>query len=341
MGRTERIAILSKKEKDLLKNEGMKTELLRERENLMSKYENLSEASAKKKKRIKEINADLKTISTRLAQLTGELEHRLHELPDDLTLIMKSKALRPLIVIRGQYFDDISLLWSQIHKMQFGHDYSTWRIVSLTKPVSAMDEPGQVTKRRVTLYWLDKNAEPGITIEDIFRPSYAMRGVKEKIWFKRTIRIVDENKEVYERKRYDNKQILKRALELEKNGLRIIPTEEGKAVDIYEIERRIISAGSDDIGRRSITVSPYAAKQFLATPDDEKQRAFEDLERRFGEKMIHKQPEENSPSEPLVSCPNCKNPMRIAMAELHPRWLMGCPKCYTTKEFDISKKDKV
>lgn len=212
-GRTKRIGILSDKEHDLLKRAENRDQSLKERNRLKSKDSN----SEEDKQRIREINTELYTISTRLTELVKNLDKRIDALKTDLRVILKSGSLAPFVRTRARIFfnippiydghmDSYSIItaFSELNAPRFSEydgteaipDYSRWRV--------------EIIKEKDRRYWLNINLEPKPTIENIFQPDYSIRGIKGT--WKRT-----KNKSGGKTMETINvRNLLKNALELEK-----------------------------------------------------------------------------------------------------------------------------
>jgi hypothetical protein len=234
------VALLSDKERRLLEMAEDRKNLVRERERILSK----PTLTAEERKRIRNINSQLATISRRLAALVKTLDRRLSSLPEDLRIILNAKSLRSLVAIRRQYFDYITPLWQEIHKPVAGFNYSSWQIKQVRSAKRSVREPSRETRKKIIRYWLDMNIEPEPTIEDVFKPTYAIRGIKSKVWFK----IIHEAEPGLAREKYDVRTILEEAVELEfrhSDQIRqgqvraILPKNEHEAMDIYKVKNAI------------------------------------------------------------------------------------------------------
>ena len=133
-------------------------------------------------KRICEITRELNTVSRRLSALVkNEFPQRMEQLEKDLIFLLKSPALKSFVYLQHQRIDVISHMWKEINgKPNFQeHDgtdatgYLKWRIRVLKHNSSRY-------------YWLDTNAELEPTIDDIFEPEIALRGING-IWTRNVI----------------------------------------------------------------------------------------------------------------------------------------------------------
>lgn len=106
---------------------------------------------------------------SRLAQLLPDLDKRISALDVDLATLLKSKALKPFLKSRMKDLNLSIARHQQIQNPEFDYDYSTWQVKKYVKE-------GERTRR----YWLDiseSNAPKTLTIENIFGPEYAIRGI--------------------------------------------------------------------------------------------------------------------------------------------------------------------
>ena len=239
--RTKRVAILSQGEQRLIQIADNRKELLRAREKILSK----PILSKQDKGTVRKINLELARISRRMTTLTRNLDRRLPALMDDLRIILNSKSLRSVVAIRSWYFDDITPLWQEIHRPVVGFNYGSWHVKQKVVARKSVYDRSEDTKKKVVLYWLDTKVTPEPTADDIFKPDYAIRGIKSKSWFK----LASEKKSGHNvRERYDVRAILIEAVELEFRYYNqisegylhgILPKRESDAVDIYKIKNAI------------------------------------------------------------------------------------------------------
>jgi hypothetical protein len=186
-------------------------------------------------------------ISRRLAALVKILAKRIAALPEDLRMILNTDALRPLVAMRSQVVDDIAFSWYEIHRPSVGYNCSSWRVKQVSVPKRSLYEPSEVIKKKEVRYWLDTRMEPAPTIEDIFSPDYAIKGIKSKVWFKRVRDEASLDEKL--REKYDVRAVLKEAVRLEylynepiRQGTvpAILPKNESEAVNIYKVKAAIL-----------------------------------------------------------------------------------------------------
>ena len=179
--RTKRLGILSDKEHELLKRAKNRDQLLEERDRLKSKPGN----SEGDRLEITKKNKELYEISTRLSELVKNLDKRIIALGTDLRVILKSGSLAPFVRTRAKIFFNIPPIYeghidsysaitafSELNSPKFSEydgteaipDYSSWKV--------------EIIKKKDRRYWLNTNVEPKLTIEDIFRPDYSIKGIK-------------------------------------------------------------------------------------------------------------------------------------------------------------------
>lgn len=250
---SQRIGILATKEIELIRRADNRKNLIRERSILLEK----EPRTKKEDERIREINQEIRVISTRLSDLVQKLHKRIASTEKDLVMILKSQSLRPLVVIsnkhlvhfpfpdKGDYgnygaIQSISDIY-QLNFIQYDGtesipNYSRWKV--RFKAVPRYD---------TRYYWLDASIEPVPTIEDIFSPEYSMKGIKG-IWSRRTKISTNDKKEKIKTEKIDSRLIIREALDLEKRyqGLikletlpKIFPRNESGAIDIMEIRNKI------------------------------------------------------------------------------------------------------
>lgn len=259
-GRSQRLGILSEKERELIERANKREELLRERQTLQDK----PEVTKQEQKRVRAINGELEEISRRLSVLVKKLDKRLDSLYIDLKLVLESDSLKSLRIVRSSKvkylrpvvgLEDITDNWARLHEPIYEDtdgrvsipDYSRWK--------------AKIVHGNPRKYWLDINQEPEVTIEDVTKPEYAMRGIKgtwNKIELARYV-IASKEKEFATKevtRKIDVREILKKALEIEMDwsSLKedsspdplgrekfhgVLPRSKELAIDIQEISKRI------------------------------------------------------------------------------------------------------
>lgn len=192
-------------------------------------------------------NSSMKRAPSRLAELLPELDKRIDAVGEDLAVILHSHALRPFIASRVKELNILLASYQDFQQVTFGPDYSTWRIRFTKKTIDDMPgmkkwkkTPKQKRLERHRSYWLevgDENAPKQLTLENIFSPDFAMRGI-------------DGYKVSISSGKMEIRDILREALELEKQfepyiidnpSQAILPRSEATAAHIYDIKKRLDS----------------------------------------------------------------------------------------------------
>ena len=230
--RTRRLALLSEWEREVIGKKDSEKQLIQERTRI-SASGNLAKVQ---KNRIAEITKELAATSSHFSELVKELEPRLEALRDDLRIILSS---RTLFEIARTFWSEklffnrpLELMWADY--MKYGiypalHELNKPQIITLDQ--KELDDPffrnyltwkvNFFSKNGTRYYWLDTNQKKEITTKNWHLPDYAIRGIKG-VWKK-------------EGRKIDVRDILKKALELEKSNQTLIS--EGKLPAIFPRER--------------------------------------------------------------------------------------------------------
>jgi hypothetical protein len=227
---------------------------------------------------------------SRLAELLPDLDRRLTAVAVDLGIILESKALRTFLASRAKYLDPILNKYHTINQVNFGHDYSTWRVRSIKKPIptkrgikvwkNPKKKPRQEFERQRS-YWLDiseSNKPDGLTLLNTLSPEHAIRGI-EGYWLKGGVNIRD---------------ILSEAVRLEKEyetyisrtpSARILPRTEELAINIKQVKREIDRFNAN-IPKREVeelhNIPPLALKEVAGITDPhEREKKLEELANRY------------------------------------------------------------
>lgn len=179
-GRSDRPGLLSKRERELIEITDKKKELMREREQLLTK----NNKTSSDRKRIKEISQKLNYSSKRFSKLEHDLLSRLEPSREDLQLILQSKSLQGFRTkykkfFRKPFFDGdyanypLTGLLDEMGKLEFkAYDgtelipnYSTWKVFEI-----------KTAKERK--YWLSTDEVPPNTVRDTSEPTFAISGIK-------------------------------------------------------------------------------------------------------------------------------------------------------------------
>jgi hypothetical protein len=230
--RTERLALLSKAEKNLIAQAKDRSKLQQEKEELLKGA--VTPASTK---RLQEVNKELYQLSTKLGTLVRRLDERLDALFEDLNLILKEESLKPLMAIQAEKFHEIDATWNPFTTMPVGNSYAGWKVREITSRIESTNSEIESMKRK-SYYWLDI-AKPEPTVDNIFEPEYSIKGIKSKEWTK----VISENgTEHYES--INVRDILIKAVRIEREkydviqthpDLQILPKNIDSSRDIYEI----------------------------------------------------------------------------------------------------------
>lgn len=220
---------------------------------------------------------------SRLAQLLPDLDKRLSALPKDLEIILESKALRPFLKHRIKQFNLVFAEYQKIQdRIQPDYNYSTWRIRYVRKPLTELqgmkkwENPKKKRPQRYERhrsYWLDisdTNAPEKPTLENFYRPEYALKGI--------------ENYELkFDGKKVNLRDILVEALELQKKGMKIFPLSDKEAKSIHEI-RQIMEQRHED--KETIDIPRIAAEKIKAITDPKEwDRRMEELFKIYGSQI--------------------------------------------------------
>lgn len=212
--------------------------------------------------------------ASRLAQLLPDLDKRISALGDDLSIILQSKALQPFVAARVKELYPVLFQYQTLQEPKFGYDYSDWQVKYVRKPLE--ERRGMKTWKkkqkpqklqRYRSYWLEINhsGSSGLTLANIFSPEYAVRGIEN-----------------YKLASGDNlRDILIEAVELQQNGVEILPLSEEGALTIESISKRLENhkkVRRKDEGRKSVEVPRAAHVELQAITDpQEKEKRLEEL----------------------------------------------------------------
>jgi hypothetical protein len=158
---------------------------------------------------------------SRLAELLPDFDKRLSALTKDLELFVESRALRPFLKYRRKQFSLVLTQNQQLQKLLMDDDYSTWRVRYATREGEKW--------RRYWLYVSEENAPNGLTLENIYDPEYALKGIEGY-----SVNTDDD--------RFNVRDLLKFVVKHDMNQKKqkfILPRSEDNAITIYHIIQKM------------------------------------------------------------------------------------------------------